>query len=109
MEAQRGACEAVIASKDALIAGAGGGGGQAREWVPSHRLAHKRTLCERCGGRACWPPTTPPLRRPCPTNPRPAPPELRGALRGKDDEYVRLLKRQAGEVDALLVRGVTGW
>lgn len=30
--------------------------------------------------------------------------ELRGALRAKDDEYVKLLKRQAAEIDTLLVR-----
>lgn len=35
-------------------------------------------------------------------------PELRRALRSKDDEYVKLLKRQAAEVDTLLVRAPGG-
>jgi hypothetical protein len=94
MEAQRGACEAVVASKDALVAG---GCGAERRWAWGVLAA--------AGGwasaLATW---RTPKKRPFSTLAA----ELRGALRSKDEEYVRLLKRQAGEIDTLLVRAPRG-
>jgi len=95
MEEQRAACEAIISSKDALVAGAwrfgtgevvvvGGLVSGVGEGSSSSCLIRKHS------GQ---------VYPPC----RSLHTELRGALRSKDDEYVRLLKRQAAEIDTLLV------
>jgi hypothetical protein len=108
MEEQRAACEAIIASKDALVAGElrmlwflGG-------WLLlfSSRMFQLFELRAAFGvGHHQASQHSIPLHTHHASHPPPTrtPSELKGALRSKDDEYVRLLKRQAAEVDALLV------
>lgn len=108
MEEQRAACEAVIASKDALVAG-----GRCALQPFLHALASTCAAARRplpAKKRRPFAPATCNLQQrllisvPKARPSRSESSELRGALRSKDDEYVRLLKRQAAEIDTLLVR-----
>ena len=105
----------MISSKDALVAGGGAAGRGRRQrvqlmahastaanavaWLRAHALAAAGT---RAHTRIHTHTHT--HTHEFVTAPALSPPELRCALRDKDGEYVKLLKRQAGEVDALLVR-----